>query len=71
MKVKDEAEEPGKAIVAVVADKNWRSEASGREEQGPKGRLTNLSFDSLWSILENSRSDPESQLDANKKAMNI
>jgi hypothetical protein len=47
MKVKDEAEEPGKAIVAVVADKNWRSEASGREEQGPKGRLTNLSFDSL------------------------
>jgi hypothetical protein len=37
MKVKDEAEEPGKAIVAVVADKNWRPEASGREEQGPQG----------------------------------
>jgi hypothetical protein len=32
-KVKDEAKEPGKDIITVVADENWRPEASGRREE--------------------------------------
>jgi hypothetical protein len=58
-KVTDEVKELGKAIVTVVADENWRSEASGRYEEAggtrmnaeknnaPKGSLTTPSFDSL------------------------